>query len=429
MGHAIGDALGQAAKGLKPEAIKQLYKRMDRFQDVRSFIGRGVKTYRMQGLYGCPTQMALALGESLIVNKGLDEAAFGDLLVRMSLAGPEGYFGVFRRPEGVFARSVMEFPNRKDPEEADWKTTFGSFFPLGITTALFYGRDSATFQKTVVRSASMMSSHPWEISATAVSGFITLNLGGLKVEQGASVLTGAKSLIEKSAQWAEAIEQQCPGLDEGAGSSNAVSKTLAILAERVESSNAKELEAWILENANEYLRQPLSHTTQGQTLTLLPQALVQVLVQPQGFDETLERTALMGREAAKLCALTGAFAGALYGVSGIGKELNAGLVNLKEIKSRGEALARRRFSGKGKDLIDMEMGLTRKEAEENKKYVPKAPKKPPGDQPISKHQIFEDMGVEWEHDPLMEIRDNPRLRREFDRDKSKKKKERRQGLQ
>ncbi len=429
MGQAIGDALGQAAKGLKPETIKQLYKRMDQFQDVRSFIGRGVKTYRMQGLYGCPTQMALALGESLIVNKGLEEAAFGDLLVRMSLAGPEGYFGVFRRPEGVFVRSVMDFPNRRDPEEADWNTTFGSFFPLGITTALFYGRDSATFKKSVARSASLMSSHPWEISATAVSGFITLGLCRLRGEEGSSILNGAQTLLNESAQWAEAIEQQCSGLDEVPGAVDAVSKTLAALAERIESGDAQELEAWILENANGYLRQPLRHTTQGQALTLLPQALVQVLLHPKNFDDVIERTALMGREAAKLCALTGAFAGALYGVNGIGKGLSAGLVNLKEIKNRGEALARRRFSGKGKDLIEMEMGLTRKEAEENKKYVPKTPKKAQGNQPISQQQVFEEMGVEWEHDPLLEIRDNPRLRREFERDKSKKKKERRQRPQ
>lgn len=429
MGLAIGDALGQATRGLRPEAVRQLYKRMDRFQDVRPFIGRGVKTYRMQGLYGGQTQMALALGESLILKKGLDESAFGDLLVQMSQAGPEGYFGVFRRPEGVFARSVQDFPNRMNPAQADWNTTFGSFFPLGVTTALFYGRDSATFQSTVARCAGMMNAHPWEISATAVSGFITLALVRMKVETGESVLSGAKSLIEESARWAEAIEQKCLELEDAPGASNAVSKTLAGLAERIESSSGAELSAWILENANGYLRQPLSHTTQGQTLTLLPQALVQVLVLPHSFDETIARTAMMGREANKLCALTGAWAGALFGLESMGEVFQAGLVNLKEVTARGQALLRRRFSGKGKDLIEMEMGLTRKEAEENRKHIPKAPKKSGVDPSDLKHPMFDPLGEEWEHDPLVEIRDNPRLRREFERDKSKKKKERRQRFE
>ncbi len=428
MGLAIGDALGQAAKGLKPEAIKQLYKRMDKFQDVRPFIGKGVKTYRMKGLYGCQMQMALALGESLIRNKGLDEAELGELLVRMSLAGPEGYFGVFRRPEGVFARTVMEFTNRDDPTEADWNTSFGSFFPLGVTTALYYGRDSATFRETVTRVGSMMSSHPWEISATAVSGYITLALCRLNVEEKGGIINSAKALLKESAQWAGEVEQQCSVLSEESGPVDALSKTLANMAERVESNSAGELQNWIVENANQFLKQPLRYTTQGQALVLLPQALLQVLMTPASFDEVLEGTALMGREAIKLCALTGVFAGALYGAGAIGKQWNAELVNVREIKSRGEALARRRFSGKGKDLVDMEMGLTRKESEENRKYVPKTPRKSATDQPIPKHQLFEEMGIEWEHDPLLEIRDNPRLRREFERDKSKKKKERRQGL-
>ncbi|QPJ62072.1 MAG: ADP-ribosylglycohydrolase family protein [Candidatus Nitronauta litoralis] len=428
MGLAIGDALGQATKGLKPEAIKQLYKRMDKFQDVRPFIGKGVKTYRMKGLYGCQMQMGLALGESLIRNKGLDEAAFGELLVRMSLAGPEGYFGVFRRPEGVFARSVMEFTNRMDPTEADWNTSFGSFFPLGVATALFYGRDSATFKEAVTRVGTMMSSHPWEISATAVSGFIALALCRKNVKESVSVLNDAKTLLEESASWVEQVEQTCSVLEKESGPVDALSKTLTEMAKRVESSSAEELQDWILENANQYLKQPLRYTTQGQALVLLPQALLQVLRSPDSFDGVMERTGSMGREAVKLCALTGAFAGALFGANAIGQEFMAGLVNVKEIKSRGEALTRRRFSGKGKDLVDMEMGLTRKEAEENRKYVPKTPRKPATDQPVSKHQLFEEMGVEWEHDPLMEIRDNPRLRREFEREKSKKKKERRQRL-
>ncbi len=427
-GLAVGDALGQAAKGLKPEAIRQLYKRMDRFQDVRPFIGRGVKTYRMQGLYGYPTQMALALGESLIRNKGLDEAEWGDLLVRMSVAGPEGYFGVFRRPEGVFARTVMDFPDRADPVVADWSTAFGSFFSLGLTTALFYGRDSATFKNTVIRVASMMSAHPWEISATAVSGYIVLELCRLKTDGGRLQPGAVQTLIENAAQWTGEIEQRVSMPQNEMGPPDAVSQTLVALARRVESADQEALADWIVENANGYLKQPIRHATQGHTLSLLPLALVQVLLSPVNFDETLERTAMLGRESVKLCALTGAFAGALHGTQGMGQEFKSGLVNVKEMKARGEALLRRRFSGKGKDLIEMEMGLTRKEAEENRKYVPKVPKKTGADAPVSKQQLFEELGVEWEEDPLAEIRDNPRLKRQFERDKSKKKKERRQKI-
>ena len=59
MGMAIGDALGQSVKGLKPETVKQYFKQVDTYHDVRPFIGKGIKQYRMAGLYGVQTQRAL----------------------------------------------------------------------------------------------------------------------------------------------------------------------------------------------------------------------------------------------------------------------------------------------------------------------------------------------------------------------------------
>ena len=68
-GMAVGDAVGRPAKGLKPAAIRQIFGAMDGFKDVRSIMGKGIKDYRMQGLYGAPTQCALAVGDALLKNK------------------------------------------------------------------------------------------------------------------------------------------------------------------------------------------------------------------------------------------------------------------------------------------------------------------------------------------------------------------------
>lgn len=424
MGMATGDALGQAAKGLRPEAIRQLFKVMDTFQDVRPFIGKGVKSYRMQGLYGWQTQLALALAESLVQKKAVDAAALGDLLVRMSVGGPEPYFGVFRRPEGVFARSVMEFTNRLDAEAADFTTAFGSFFPAGIVPAIYYGRDSATFRETVAHAAGMWSWHPWERAGAAAAGLLVLNLAREKSEYGQARLPGAAALIHRVAEQVREFENRfCPA-QEKANPADAVSRTLFDLAERFDAASNDELEQWIVENANENLEQPINHAAQGQVLSLLPLGIVLVLGQTDGFDATLARCAAKGREAIKLCTLSGALAGALYGWDGVGDHFKTGLVNHKEVKVRGEGLIKRR-GGAGKDLIDMEMGLTRKEAEEGRKTLPKPPKKSNEAAPMTKKQLFEELGVEWEDDPLHEIRDNPRLKRQFERDKSKKKRERR----
>ncbi len=424
MGLAIGDALGQATKGLKPEAVRQIYKRVRTYQDVRPFIGNGVKSYRMQGLYASQTQIALALMETLTVHKGVDLQGLADLLVRMSVVGPESYFGVFRRPEGAFIKSVMEMPNRLDSGQADWTTAFGSYFPLGVTLALYYGRDSATFKQSCVDVGSMFSSHPHEIAAVALAGFLVVSLGQSRLEPEA-VCASAPSFLAEAGDWLRAIEEPVSHPDDLHVPRHFLSDSLRGLSERWESSSSEELERWIVDHANGFLKQPVVHATQAQTANLLPLALVQVLMKADGFEETLARTVEKGRESDKLGGLTGALAGALYGLEQIPMPLQTNLVNNREVKSRGEALLRRR-PVKGKDLVEMELGLTRTEAEQKQKHQPKIPKKKNADsQPLSLDQIMEEGGVEWEQDPLVEIRENPRLRRQFERDKSKKKKERR----
>ena len=78
IGMAVGDAMGLAVKGLKPETIKQCFGQVDGFKDVKPFIGKGIKDYRMPGLYGTLTQSALAVCDSLLKNKKLDTTDIAD---------------------------------------------------------------------------------------------------------------------------------------------------------------------------------------------------------------------------------------------------------------------------------------------------------------------------------------------------------------
>ena len=68
-GMAIGDAMGRGVNGLKPEAIRQIFGVIDDYKDVRKAVGKGIKDYRMQGLYGAPVQCALAVCDGLLRNK------------------------------------------------------------------------------------------------------------------------------------------------------------------------------------------------------------------------------------------------------------------------------------------------------------------------------------------------------------------------
>ena len=68
LGMAIGDAMGRAVNGLKPEAIRQIFGTIEDYKDIRNIIGKGIKHYRMQGLYGDPTLSALAVCEGVLTN-------------------------------------------------------------------------------------------------------------------------------------------------------------------------------------------------------------------------------------------------------------------------------------------------------------------------------------------------------------------------
>ncbi|MFQ5483361.1 MAG: ADP-ribosylglycohydrolase family protein, partial [Nitrospinaceae bacterium] len=353
-----------------------------------------------------------------------DPGAFADLLGRMSAGGAEPYFGVFRRPEACFVRTVQQLPDRADILYADLATAYGSYFPLGVTLSLFYGRDSATLQKACLDTAGIMSRHPWETTGAVVAALVTLQLMQAPPPGGGAGLAEAPGLLEAAAAGARRAEdvwqEMRPG-EEGAPPPHALSDALSGLRERWDRLGMEALAAWICENANRSLKTPVHHAAQGQTLTLLPLALVLVLKQGGGYGAALARLAAHGREADKLGALGGAWAGALYGAEGIPQALRSGLVNGREIKLRGEALMRRR-TAKGKDLIPMEMGLTQKEAEEKRRYLPLETKKKTGPKKAAAGFWAE---VEEEPDPLVEIREDPRRWRQFEREKSRKKKDRR----
>jgi hypothetical protein len=203
----------------------------------------------------------------------------------------------------------------------------------------------------------------------------------------------------------------------------AMSRTLRDLADQYSQGQLEKLPAWVCDNASSYIKTKIVHATQGHALTILPLALVRVLTAGSDFASVLTGTLNLGREADKLGALIGCWAGAVHGLAGIPQAWQSGLVNAKEIKLRGEALAKRKKGSVGKELLDMELGLTQKEAEERRKYLPKEPTKS-----AKKGSVLEDLWLEEGEDTLPQLKEDPRRWREFERDKTRKKRDRRRLL-
>ena len=422
MGMAIGDALGQSVKGLKPETVKQYFKQVDNYHDVRPYIGKGIKQYRMAGLYGVQTQRALAVCDSLLKTKKPDGEDIARLLVTLGAHGPENYFGVFRRPEGCFYKSVQDLPNRPAPLWADQASAYACYFSMAVPLALYLHRPSKTLMQYCIEAALLLSRHPWEVVGTAVTGFITARLiNEQALPEGETLLREAAEFCGTAEAWYR--EHYPDRFTLAEKNPEAMSRTLGDLADQFAKGEPAGLPAWICENASSYTRTNIVHATQGHALTILPWALVRLLTAGSDFASGVAGTLNLGREADKLGALAGAWMGALNGFSGIPEGWKSGLVNCKEIKLRGEALARRKKGQVGKDLLDMELALTQKEAEERRKYRPKELQKAD-----KKASVLEDLWLEEEGETLPRLKEDPRRWREFERDKTRKKRDRRRLL-
>ena len=377
-GMAVGDAMGRSAKGLKPAAIRQIFGTMDDFKDVRTIMGKGIKNYRMKGLYGAPTQCALAVCSALLNNKKQFLKGSVKNFQELAKAGPEGYFGVYRNHSACLWRAVDLLDDLEEGQASEQNSSTALFATLAVPLALFQAKWSKTLARQCFEACLLMSRNRFEVVGTVLTGFLVTRFLTLRSEESllASVRQDVLQEAEEICQQAEAeyLQRFPESEDGGTKGSNALSGALKGLADK---SLEPDFLHWLCEYANTFTRLEIRHPSQGFVLTLLPLALHCVLLPPEsGFASTLTHSLSHGRETEMLGALVGAWAGALYGFDKIPATWKSGLVNAKEIRLRAEAISAGRTKKEQKHLFDMEAGMTAKEFDEGKRYLTKEIKNP-----------------------------------------------------
>ena len=420
MGMAIGDAMGRGVNGLKPEALRQIFGVIDDYKDVRNAVGKGIRNYRMQGLYGAPAQCALAVCDGILTNKKkfLEETVknFQDL----AKGGPEHYYGIFRSSESCLWKAVDLLDDRSPAEPTPLNSATGLFPFLSIPLTLFYKKWSKTLSEQCLQLALAFNSHPLEVVGTVLNGFLVTRF--LSMEK-SELISQRKDILQEAVEVCLQAERECQNRlnifeDEAIEKSrNAFSQTLQNLIIQIEKPE-KEVFQWIVENANGFSKREIRHASQGFVLGLFPLALYWVLNCETGFS--LATILKQGRETEKLGALAGAWTGAVDGAQAIPENLKTHLVNGREIRLRGEALFLRKMKKDAKSLPDMEMALTAKEADEAKRYQPKETKK------IIKPVVTIDYWDE-EQDIVPSKEDRAKWRK-FQKEKTKSKRDRRKNL-
>jgi ADP-ribosyl-[dinitrogen reductase] hydrolase len=416
---AVGDAMGRATNGLKPAAIRQIFGAMDDFQDVRSILGKGIKNYRMKGLYGVPTQCALAVGDALLHNKKhfLQESIknFKDL----AKAGPEGYFGVYRNHSACLWRAVDLLDDLEEGQVSEQNSSTSLFTTLAIPLALFQGKWSKTLARQCFDACLLMTRNRFEVVGTVLTGFLVTRFLTTSLEEIPLATVNILQEAEEICQKAEMeFLQRFPG-SEDEKESHAFSLALKGMAQKSEDTDFLQ---GLCEYANTFTKLDIRHSSQGFVLTLLPLALQCVLQPPDSnFSSTLTRSMNHGRETEVLGTLVGAWAGALYGFDNIPAIWKSGLVNAKEIRLRAEALSARRGKKEQKDLFNMESALTAKEFEEGKRCQTKETKK------SSRLQV-QSLDIWDEEESSVPSKEDRSEWRKFQKEKTKSKRDRRKNI-
>ncbi len=417
-GMAVGDAMGRSAKGLKPAAIQQIFGAMDDFKDVRPIMGKGIKNYRMQGLYGSPFQCALAVADALLGNKKKFLQGSLKNFKELAKSGSEGYFGVYRNHSPCLWRAV-DLLSESEDLISDQNFSTSLFVNMAVPLALFQGKWSKTLAKQCFEICLLMSRNRFEVIGTVLTGFLVTRFLGLNSST-LEPLEILKEVEEICRQTEEEYQERFPSSEDGGPKEMyAMSGALKGLAEKFQEPD---LMKWLCEYSNTFAKQEILHPSQGFVMTLLPLALYSVLNPPEpDFASTLTYSLSYGRESEMLGALVGAWAGALYGFDNIPPAWKSGLVNAKEIRFRSEALALRRGRKDQKNLFDMEAGLTAKEFEEGKRNLPKETKKGIQIKPL-------DLWDDEEDENPVPLKEDIAQWRKFQKEKTKSKRDRRKNI-
>ena len=419
LGMAVGDAMGRAVKGLKPEAIRQIFGTIEDYKDVRNIIGKGTKNYRMQGLYGAPTQCALAACDGILKNKKrfIEETVLN--FKNLSKGGPENYFGAFRSSESYLWKAVDLLDDRLLVEPTPLSSATGLFTSLCVPLDLFYKNLSKKVASQCFQLTMVFSSHPLEIVGSVLNGFLVTRFLSM---EGSELVQKRKEILQEAVEvcvQAEMEYQSSFNVFENEWiikSKNAFSHTLQGLIVQIEKPEKEALQ-WIVENANGYSNREIRYASQGFVLNLILLALYWILNRENDFS--FASILRQGRETDKLGALVGAWTGALQGAQAIPENLKTGLVNGREIRLRGDALFHRRMKKNAKVLVDMEMALTNKETEEGKRYLPKETRK-----------VLKSINIDsWEDDEdIVPTKEDRAQWRKFQKEKTKAKRDRRKNL-
>lgn len=423
LGTAIGDALGAPVEGLKPAHIKNLFKTLDRYVDLNEYANKGIRSYRLKGLYTDDTQQMLSVCDAILENNGLSPQTVSNKLIAMCQDDISGGFGVFRGT-GHFFRSTMQDYLRGTPWDKIPGASAGCMAAVRIPPVpVYYFDDPIKILIKTIEASLVTHKDPIGISAALWQANLIFQLLSLSPGDDLDIT----SLFDQCAQFCRQGELmlasqfgQMLSLSHPDGL-HAVSEFIPGFGKILLTHNDTKINQFISDYALHFASMPISKLTVPYALTLVPLAMKLFFMNKTSFKEPVIHALNSGGDTDTLAALTCALSGAYWGLSHIPESWLQGLVNMNQLKTRAEALVKGKKGLVLHNLVDMEKKLTQREAEFVQKCESIHPK-PAKKKPQTKKESFRDPSA-----VLVPPKEKKGDRRKFEKKKAIDKKIRRQG--
>jgi hypothetical protein len=406
---AIGDALGSALVGLKPEAIHAMYGNLKDYIDPEDHLSHRIDRWSKPGFYSYITQMNLLLADALIQKGKTDEN------IRTLIKEADQH--AFQRFRGVFRNTVSDFHHALDhlhQEEKDHRPA--SFFACwAVPFACRYPDHPQRAMDEYIRFVLMMNDNPLSITP----GLAVIS--ALRQPKQMELADRISDLAEKSARAEEnLLKEHSRSLEMSTlPSIRAVSACFTELKKTRLFQEREEAFTFIVKHASETSHLQITRPGHPHPLASAMSGILLGIIPGDSPEDQILAAAGLGQAANVTASIAGALQGSTLPPShAIRRDLVEKLANYRQIILRGEAIADGRHHSAIKPFREMENGLTQSVALDMDKLAKRYPLQEKKDQ-------AQDQPDDLMIRPLMPDRKDKRLWRDYEREKSKKKRRRR----
>lgn len=399
---ASADAFGTSIFGLKPDAIKSLYKNFNSFIDPTPHLKNKLHKWTKKGYYSYITQMNL-ITTYFLLTEHFSQKKYKEYLKNFAISDLEFFTGIFRNSSSEFKKY---FSNPLlTPLTQPLTFPSAMIFPFNLFFTEKQKRLDAIIQFT-----SLFSVHPLTILSALMVSF------GLETASSPHLLQDIHSqFIKEESQIRLSLEK----IDFLSSTDffKVITETLETLSDQnlsIEAGNKI-----IVQTANHYTGQQITKPTHSFPLASVMSSLFWVSRMKNPNFSNLLNIVKQGGEANITASITSLFI-SLHKAPVFSEDLLKSLANYKQILLYSKSMEKGHLTGEIKEPYKMEYGLTKSVSLELNRLFKKNPKQKVKKTKEKKKQ--EKIILT----PVLPDKSDKRQWRDYERKKSKEKKKRRQ---